>query len=46
VSAPRQNVTINVNKGNVTAKEIAKAVQKGAKTTGAPSIPGGAIRAQ
>jgi hypothetical protein len=45
-SRPTQNVTINVNKGNVTAKEIAKAVQKGAKTTGAPSIPGGAIRAQ
>ena len=46
VSTPAQAVTINVNKGNVTAKEIAKAVQKGAKTTGAPSIPRGAIRAQ
>jgi hypothetical protein len=46
VSSPRQNVTINVNKGNVTAKEIANAVQKGAKTTGAPSIPNSAIRAR
>jgi hypothetical protein len=46
VSSPKQNVTINVNKGNVTAKEIAKAVQKGAKTTGAPSIPNSAIRAR
>jgi hypothetical protein len=45
-SNPKQNVTINVNKGNVTAKEIAKAVQKGAKTTGAPSIPNSAIRAR
>jgi hypothetical protein len=41
-----KNVTINVNKGNVTAKEIANAVNKGTKTTGAPSIPRGAIRAQ
>jgi hypothetical protein len=46
VSTPAQAVTINVNKGNVTAKEIAKAVQKGAKTTGAPSIPNSAIRAR
>jgi hypothetical protein len=38
------NVTINVNKGNVTAKEIADAVNKGTKTTGAPSISSGALR--
>ena len=44
VSTPAQAVTINVNKGNVTAKEIAKAVQKGAKTTGAPFIPGTSVR--
>ena len=41
---PKQNVTININKGNVTAKEIASAVQKGAKTSGAPFIPGTSIR--
>ena len=41
---PKQNVTININKGNVTAKEIANAVNKGAKTTGAPSISGTALR--
>jgi hypothetical protein len=40
------NVTINVNKGNVTAKEIADAVSKGTKTTGAPSISSGALRAR
>jgi cell fate (sporulation/competence/biofilm development) regulator YmcA (YheA/YmcA/DUF963 family) len=38
------NVTINVNKGNVTAKEIAKAVNKNTKTTGAPSIASNAVR--
>jgi len=38
------NVTINVNKGNVTAKEIAKAVNKSTKTTGAPSISAGSVR--
>jgi len=43
-SNSKQNVTININKGNVTAKEIANAVQKGTKTTGAPSIPRNAIR--
>jgi hypothetical protein len=47
--APGQNsspkaVTININKGNVTAKEIANAVNKGAKTTGAPSITPAALR--
>jgi hypothetical protein len=41
---PNQNVTININKGNVTAKEIANAVNKGTKTTGAPSITGRAFR--
>jgi hypothetical protein len=44
VSTPRQNVTINVNKGNVTAQEIANAVNKGAKSTGSPSIQQIAIR--
>jgi len=39
-------VTININKGNVTPQEIAKAINKGTKTTGAPSIRNGAIRAQ
>jgi len=40
----KQNVTINVNKGNVTAQEIAKAVNKGAKTTGSGSISPAALR--
>jgi hypothetical protein len=40
-----KNVTININKGNVTAKEIANAVNKGTKSTGAPSITGAALRA-
>jgi hypothetical protein len=44
-SSPRQNVTINVNKGNVTAKEIANAVNKGAKVGGAPILTGTALRA-
>jgi hypothetical protein len=44
--ASGSNVVININKGNVTAKEIANAVNKGNKTTGAPSIRNGAIRAQ
>jgi hypothetical protein len=44
ISTPKQNVTININKGNVTAKEIATAVNKGAKTTGSPSIQQIAIR--
>jgi len=43
-SAPKQNVTININKGNVTAKEIAKAVNKGTKTGGAPILTGTALR--
>jgi hypothetical protein len=43
VTTPK-NVTININKGNVTAKEIANAVNKGAKTTGSPSIQQIAIR--
>jgi hypothetical protein len=41
---PKQNVTININKGNVTAKEIADAVNKSTKSTGAPSISGTALR--
>jgi hypothetical protein len=41
--APKQEVTININKGNVTAKEIANAVNKGTKTTGKPSIRPGAL---
>ena len=39
-----RNVTINVNKGNVTAKEIANAVNKGAKVGGAPILTGTALR--
>jgi len=39
-----QNVNITINKGNVTPEEIAKAINKGTKTTGAPSIRSGAIR--
>jgi hypothetical protein len=42
-TSPR-NVTININKGNVTAKEIAKAVNKGTKTGGAPILTGVALR--
>jgi uncharacterized protein YoxC len=42
--APKQEVTININKGNVTAKEIAKAVNKGTKTGGAPILTGSALR--
>ena len=40
----KQNVTININKGNVTAKEIAKAVNKGTKVGGAPVLTGSALR--
>jgi hypothetical protein len=39
-----RNVTINVNKGNVTAKEIADAVNKGTKVGGAPILSGTALR--
>jgi phage-related protein len=39
-----KNVTINVNKGNVTAKEIANAVNKGTKVGGAPILTGTALR--
>jgi hypothetical protein len=41
----KQNVTININKGNVTAKEIAKAVNKGTKTSGTPKLNFGTVRA-
>jgi uncharacterized protein YoxC len=41
---PKQNVTININKGNVTAKEIADAVNKGTKVGGAPILSGTALR--
>jgi hypothetical protein len=41
---PKQNVTININKGNVTAKEIADAVNKGTKVGGAPIFTGTALR--
>jgi hypothetical protein len=44
ISKDKQNVTININKGNVTAQEIAKAVNKGTKTTGAPSINSKVVR--
>jgi hypothetical protein len=42
---PKQNVTININKGNVTAKEIANAVNKSTKTSGAPKLNFGTVRA-
>jgi hypothetical protein len=41
---PKQNVTININKGNVTPKEIADAINKGTKTSGFPSITSAALR--
>jgi hypothetical protein len=41
---PKQDVTININKGNVTPKEIADAINKGTKTSGAPSITPAALR--
>ncbi len=44
VSTPAQAVTININKGNVTAKEIANAINKSAKTTGSPVLTGPALR--
>jgi hypothetical protein len=40
----RKNVTININKGNVTAKEIANAVNKGTKVGGAPVMDAATIR--
>ena len=40
----KQNVTININKGNVTAKEIADKINKSAKTTGTGSITSAALR--
>ena len=43
---PKQNVTININKGNVTAKEISDALNKAAKTSGSPSVSSGSIRGQ
>jgi hypothetical protein len=42
--ADKKNVTININKGNVTAKEIANAVNKGTKVGGAPILTGPALR--
>jgi hypothetical protein len=39
-----KNVTININKGNVTAKEIVKAINKDNKTTGAPSVNSSVVR--
>jgi hypothetical protein len=41
---PKQDITININKGNVTPKEIADAINKGTKTSGAPSITPAALR--
>jgi len=37
--APSQNVTINVNKGNVTAQEIADAIRKAQRITGTNVLP-------
>ena len=44
-NAPKQTVNININKGNVTAKEIAKAVNKSTKSTGSPKLNFGTVRA-
>lgn len=44
ISTPKQTVNININKGNVTAKEIANAVNKANKATGAPSISSNVVR--
>jgi hypothetical protein len=44
VQSDKKNVTININKGNVTAKEIATAVNKSTKTSGAPILTGTALR--
>ena len=44
LKADKKNVTININKGNVTAKEIANAVNKGTKVGGAPILTGVALR--
>jgi hypothetical protein len=38
------DITININKGNVTAQEIADAINRDRKRTGSPSIDSGAIR--
>jgi len=43
---PKQNVTININKGNVTAQEIANAVNKSTKTSGTPKLNFGTVRAK
>ncbi|CAB4149386.1 hypothetical protein UFOVP541_21 [uncultured Caudovirales phage] len=43
---PKQDINININKGNVTAAEIAAALNKANKTTGAPSIRSNVVRAQ
>jgi hypothetical protein len=42
---PKQNVTITINKGNVTAKEIADAVNKSTKSTGSAKLNFGTVRA-
>ena len=44
LQADKRNVTININKGNVTAKEIANAVNKGTKVGGAPALDAATIR--
>jgi hypothetical protein len=46
LAADRRNVTININRGNVTAKEIADKVNKSTKVTGGPRLNSGTIRAQ
>jgi hypothetical protein len=43
-SSGPSSVTINVNKGNVTAKEIAKAINKDRKVTGSPSVNSSVVR--
>jgi hypothetical protein len=45
IASEKRGVTININKGNVTAKEIANAVNKSTKTSGAPKLNFGTVRA-
>ncbi|CAB4138330.1 hypothetical protein UFOVP332_12 [uncultured Caudovirales phage] len=43
-AAREGNITININRGNITAQEIADAINRDRKRTGSPSINSGAIR--
>jgi hypothetical protein len=45
-AAREGNIIININRGNITAQEIADAINRDRKRTGSPSINSGAIRTQ